>query len=103
MPTLAGNKQLFHQSLPPWDALFHLSTENGQRQSVRDGHQSVYSRADVFFTVLQNMFPKWKRKEWSKIKNMECMTLNILANINNHRPHVHFINNNSSLVLTLWK
>ena len=29
---------------------------------------------------------------------MECTTLN---NINNHHPHVHFINNNSSLVLTL--
>ena len=26
-----------------------------------------------------------------------------LNNINNHHPHVHFINNNSSLVLTLWK
>ena len=24
-------------------------------------------------------------------------------NINNHHPHVHFSNNNSSLVLTLWK
>ena len=28
------------------------------------------------------------------------MTLN---NINNHHPHVHSINNNSSLVFTLWK
>ena len=32
------------------------------------------------------------------------MTLNNIANINNHPPDVHFINsNNSSLVLTLWK
>ena len=32
------------------------------------------------------------------------MTLNIIANINNHHLQVHFINdNNSSLVLTLWK
>ena len=28
------------------------------------------------------------------------MTLN---NINNHHLHIHLINNNSSLVLTLWK
>ena len=28
------------------------------------------------------------------------MTLN---NINNHHPHPHFINNNSSLALALWK
>ena len=26
-----------------------------------------------------------------------------LKNINNHHPHTHLINNNSSLVLTLWK
>ena len=32
------------------------------------------------------------------------MTLNDIAYINNHPPHVNFINNNnSSLVLTLWK
>ena len=32
------------------------------------------------------------------------MTLNNFANINNHPPHVNFINNNnSSLVLTPWK
>ena len=31
------------------------------------------------------------------------MTLNNIANINNHHPHVHFIKKNSSLVLTLWK
>ena len=62
------------------------------------------------FTVLQSIFPKWKRKNISlvgkngvKIKSKDCMTLNILTNINKHHPHVHFINNNSSLVLTAWK
>ena len=37
------------------------------------------------------------------IKNTDCMTLNNIANIKNHHPHVHFNNNNGSLVLTLWK
>ena len=61
-------------------------------------------------TALQNIFPKGKRKNLSlvgkngvKIKNIECMTLNNIANMNNHHPHVHFINKNSSVVLTLWK
>ena len=31
------------------------------------------------------------------------MTSNNIANINNHHPQVHFINNNSSLFLSLWK
>ena len=32
------------------------------------------------------------------------MTLNNIANINNHPAHVYFIDNNhNSLVLTLWK
>ena len=35
-----------------------------------------------------------------KKKILKCMTLN---NINNHPPHVHFINTNSLFVLTLWK
>ena len=61
-------------------------------------------------TVLQNIFPKWKRKIISlfgkngvKIKNIESMTLDNIANIIIHHPHVLFINNNSSLVLTFWK
>ena len=45
-----------------------------------------------------------EKEKWSKRKNIECMTLNNIANIKNHPPHVHFINNNKiSLVLTLWK
>ena len=45
-----------------------------------------------------------KVKYNKKIKNTECMTLNNMANINNHHPRVHFINNNNgSLVFTLWK
>ena len=46
-----------------------------------------------------------EKEKWSKIKNIECMILNIIANINNHPPIVHFIKNNinSSLVFTVWK
>ena len=37
-------------------------------------------------------------------ENTECMTLNKIANIKNHHPHVYFINNkNGSLVFNLWK
>ena len=46
-------------------------------------------------------FPQLEK--WNKIENIEYMTLNNIANINNHHPHDQFINNNSSLVLTLWK
>ena len=53
MPTLAGNKQVFHASLP--------STENGRILYVRGGHQSVYSRADILFTVWKSVFHKWKK------------------------------------------
>ena len=87
--------------------LFHLSTENGRSQSVRDGHQSVYSRADAFVCSSTRIFHKWKKEKYflsckKGIKKWiwKCMTL---ININNHHPHVRFINNNSSLVLTLWK
>ena len=32
--------------------LFHLSTENGRSQTVRDGHQSAYPRANILSTAL---------------------------------------------------
>ena len=44
-----------------------------------------------------------ENEKWSEMKNMEYMTLNNIANKNNHHPHVHFINNNSALNLTVWK
>ena len=46
-------------------------------------------------------FLSWENE--MNIKNTDCMTLNNIANINNHHPHVQFNNNNGSLVLTLWK
>ena len=66
------------------------------------------------FTVLKKIFPKWGKEEnisvvvkISEIKKTECMTLDNMANINNHHSRVHFINdknnNNSSLVFALWK
>ena len=47
MPTLAVNKQLSIHFLPHRPRLFHLSTENVCDQSVRNGHQEAYSRADT--------------------------------------------------------
>ena len=72
----------------------------------------VFFPAPTFlFTVLKIIFPKWEKKKcflgwekWNKIKNIEYMTLNNIANINNHHPHVHFNENiKNSLVSTHCK
>ena len=47
--------------LPDRTRLFHLSTENGRSESVRDGQQSLYSRAGILFTVYERYIPRWKR------------------------------------------
>ena len=47
MPTLAGNKHLSMHFLLHGPRPFHLSTEKVRVQSVRNGHQSGYSRADT--------------------------------------------------------
>ena len=47
MPTLAGNKHLSVHFFLHGPRLFHLSTEKVRVQSVRDGHQIGYSRADT--------------------------------------------------------
>ena len=47
MPTLAGNEHLSVHFFPHGPRLFHLSTEKVGVQSVRNGHQSGYSRADT--------------------------------------------------------
>ena len=70
----------------------------------------VLNSAPMFlFTVLKIIFPNWERKNFSlvgkmkqnKIKNIVCMTLNNIANVDNQHPHLHFINKSSSLVHTL--
>ena len=40
----------------------------------------------------EKCFPGWENE--IKIKNTDCMTLKNIANIDNHHPHVNFINNN---------
>ena len=47
MPTLAGNKHSSIHFFPHGPRPFHLSTENVRVRSVRNGHQSGYSRADT--------------------------------------------------------
>ena len=47
MPTLAGNKHPSVHFFPHGPRLFHLSTGNVRVQSVGNGHQSGYSRADI--------------------------------------------------------
>ena len=70
----------------------------------------VFFPAPTFYLQLKNIFHKQEKEKcflgWKneiKIKNTDCMTSNIIANVNNHHPHVHFIINNGSLDLTLWK
>ena len=47
MPTLAGNKHLSVHFFPHGPRLSHLSTEERTVRSVRNGHQSGYSRTDI--------------------------------------------------------
>ena len=47
MPTLARIKHLSVHFLLHGQRLFQLSTEKVRVQSVRNGHQSGYSRADT--------------------------------------------------------
>ena len=115
-PTLAGKKNNFSIHLfRHRKRLFHLSTENGRFYSVRDGHQSDYSRADVLFTFIKGIFHNWtKEKIFPSLWNMKQNKVKYkmhdfiyeasMKNINNHHPRARFINiNSSSLVFTLWK
>ena len=47
MPTLAGNKHPSVLLFPRGPRPFHLSTEKSTVQSVGNGHQSGFSRADT--------------------------------------------------------
>ena len=47
LPILAQNKQLHIHLFLHGPSLFHLSTENVRVQSVRNGHQSGFPRADM--------------------------------------------------------
>ena len=57
MPTLAGDKHLSVHLFLHGPPLFHFSTEKVRVQSVRNGHQSGYSRADT-----KNYINKWSKK-----------------------------------------
>ena len=60
MPILAGKKQLAIHFFPHRLRLFHLSTEKVRAQSVRNGHQSAYFRADTMNRKLN--FSKIRKK-----------------------------------------
>ena len=63
MPTLAGNEQPSVHFFPHGPRLFHLSTEKNTVQSVGNGHQSGYSRADIINTNIDKrskLFPYWE-------------------------------------------
>ena len=52
MPTLKANKHLSILLFPHRLRFFHLSKEKVQEQSVRNGHQRAYSRADTINTKM---------------------------------------------------
>ena len=58
MPSLAGSKHLSVHFFLHGLRLFYLSTEKVRVQSVRNGHQSGYSRAD---TIKNNINKIWKK------------------------------------------
>ena len=64
MPTLAGNKHLSVHFILHGPRLFHLSMEKVRFQSVRNGYQSDYSRADILNNNIK------KRSKKSSIKRI---------------------------------
>ena len=62
MPTLAGNKHPSVLFFPHGPSLFHLSTENVRVQSVKNGHQSGSSRADIMKNNMNNTSKKFSIK-----------------------------------------
>ena len=69
MPTLAGNKHLFVHFFLHGPRLFHLSTEKSTIRSVRNGHQSGYSRADTI------------KKHKQKIKDISIQGINTITQV----------------------
>ena len=63
MPSLAGNKQLFHPSLTSEDTLFHLPTENGQPNPSEIDIEVFIPTSTFLFTVLNKIFPKWEKEK----------------------------------------
>ena len=59
MPTLAGNKHLSVHFLPHEPRVSHLSIGKVRVQSVRNGHQSGYSRADTINININKMSKKF--------------------------------------------
>ena len=112
MPNLAGNKHPFHPSLPSWDAPFLSFDRNWTVPiSQRRTSKCLFPRRRFYLQLYKRyslngkgkIIPYLGKKKQNN-KNMECMTLNNMANIHDHHPQAHFINNNNgSLVLTLWK
>ena len=59
MPTLAGNKHLSVHFFLPGMRLFHLLTEKVRVQSVRNGPQNGFSRADTILKNINNTLNKF--------------------------------------------
>ena len=62
MPTLVGNKHIFVHSLLHGPRLFHLSMEKVRVQSVKNGHQNGYSRADTININVNKISKKFSIK-----------------------------------------
>ena len=82
MPTLAGNKHLSVHFFLHGPRLFYLSTERVRVQSVRNGHQSGYSRADTIKNNInkdQTVFPlKEINKNTSRINEIRTVYMNYI-------------------------
>ena len=69
MPTLAGIEHTSVQFFPHGPRFFHLSTEKVRGQSVKNGYQSGYSRADI----INNNIKKKIQEVFRKRKLLDCI------------------------------
>ena len=64
MPTLAGNEQPFHPSLPSQDAPFSIFRQKMDGLNLSEMDIKVFIPAPTFFiTVLKNIFPEWEKEK----------------------------------------
>ena len=63
MPTLAGNKHLSVHCFVHGPRRFHLSTGKVRVQSVRNGHQSGYCRANTIYNNINKRSKKFSLRK----------------------------------------
>ena len=100
MPTFAGNKHPSVHLFLHGPRLFHLSTEKVRVRSVRNEHQSGYSRADTIninITKRSKIFPQGENTKIHRTKNIKVQKLKL---INTRQVHVYMLHRLNPLLGT---